>query len=72
LVIARFQSLDHEHSPVGPDDVTAAAAAAKESWYNQRRQFVSYVIARAQSFGLRRLRLIKQIHDHYGSRLTVF
>jgi len=24
---------------VGPDDVTAAAAAAKEAWYNQRRQY---------------------------------
>jgi len=26
-------------SPVGPDDVTAAAAAATEAWYNQRRQY---------------------------------
>jgi len=26
-------------SPVGPDDVTAAAAAAKQAWYNQRRQY---------------------------------
>jgi len=26
-------------SPLGPDDVTAAAAAAKEAWYNQRRQY---------------------------------
>jgi len=26
-------------SPVGPDDVTAAAAGAKEAWYNQRRQY---------------------------------
>jgi len=26
-------------SPVAPDDVTATAAAAKEAWYNQRRQY---------------------------------
>jgi len=26
-------------SPVGPDDVTAAAVVAKEAWYNQRRQY---------------------------------
>jgi len=32
----------------------------------------SYVIARARSVGVGRLMLIKQIHDHYGSQLTVF
>jgi len=53
-------------SPVGPDDVTAAAAAAKEAWYKQRRQYRQ--LRRRKNAEFRRLRLIR-IHDHYGSQL---
>jgi len=47
-------------STVGPDDVIAAAAAAKRRGTTNFVRNVSYVIARARSIGVGRSRLISR------------
>jgi len=60
------------HSTEGPDDVVTAAAAAafKKAWYNRPLLLVGYTHCKSAEFWCRIL--IKQIHGHCGSQLTVF
>jgi len=51
---------------VGPDDVTAAAAAAKEAWYNQRRQYRQLRHRKSAAFWSKKIEADKAIIMEIG------